>query len=408
MSVQTVLLDFSIEPVRVNSDVECKIVVKSIIESLKKYFADPVLIFETTCGDGFMSLFKEGNTVITVRCFQQGLITLNIEYFKKDLEEGKISFDNIKNLENNLSVKLDSKRSKHLPPIKRGGKIDYYLTSSDPEINAREIESTLVQKLELSHGQSLPAIQRGPLTKYFPTADERIIEYDIDKVVFDKRSPFQKIQIVHSKSLGHMLVLDELQNIAEADLIYTETLMQRGIENYKDKEICILGGGDGALLYELLKEQPKYVVMLEIDEMVMQACNKYMNSICGDVLEQRKGDNYEIIVGDCMVYLDKYIKEGKKFDYVFGDLTDIPITDTPSGEIWDFIRTIQEASFKVLKKDGKFMTHGNGTSCPESLKMYEDQLNKLSSPVKFTKAHAFVPSFMEDWIFYQVSFANQE
>uniref|UniRef100_A0A336MET6 CSON000359 protein n=1 Tax=Culicoides sonorensis TaxID=179676 RepID=A0A336MET6_CULSO len=367
MSVQTVLLDFSIEPVRVNSDVECKIVVKSIIESLKKYFADPVLIFETTCGDGFMSLFKEGNTVITVRCFQQGLITLNIEYFKKDLEEGKISFD-----------------------------------------NAREIESTLVQKLELSHGQSLPAIQRGPLTKYFPTADERIIEYDIDKVVFDKRSPFQKIQIVHSKSLGHMLVLDELQNIAEADLIYTETLMQRGIENYKDKEICILGGGDGALLYELLKEQPKYVVMLEIDEMVMQACNKYMNSICGDVLEQRKGDNYEIIVGDCMVYLDKYIKEGKKFDYVFGDLTDIPITDTPSGEIWDFIRTIQEASFKVLKKDGKFMTHGNGTSCPESLKMYEDQLNKLSSPVKFTKAHAFVPSFMEDWIFYQVSFANQE
>lgn len=133
--------------------------------------------------------------------------------------------------------------------------------------------------------------------------------------------------------------------------------MQRGVENYKDKEICILGGGDGALLYELLKEKPKHVVMLEIDDMVMTACNKYMNSICGDVLEQRKGDNYEIIVGDCMVYLNKYIKEGRKFDYVFGDLTDIPITETPSGEIWDFIRTILEASFKVLKKDGKFMTH---------------------------------------------------
>lgn len=42
--------------------------------------------------------------------------------------------------------------------------------------------------------------------------DERIIEYDIDKVVFDKRSQFQKIQIVHSKTLGHMLVLDELQS----------------------------------------------------------------------------------------------------------------------------------------------------------------------------------------------------
>lgn len=43
--------------------------------------------------------------------------------------------------------------------------------------------------------------------------DERILEYDIDKVLFDKRSPFQKVQIVHSKSLGSMLVLDELQSI---------------------------------------------------------------------------------------------------------------------------------------------------------------------------------------------------
>lgn len=149
-----------------------------------------------------------------------------------------------------------------------------------------------------------------------------------------------------------MLILDELQNIAESDLIYTETIMQRGKENYEGKEICILGGGDGALLYELLKENPKFVVMLEIDELVMQACNKYMNSICGDVLEVRKSGNYEIIVGDCMVWLEKYISDGRKFDYVFGDLTDIPISDTPTGEIWDFIRTILEKSFAVLKSDG--------------------------------------------------------
>lgn len=42
--------------------------------------------------------------------------------------------------------------------------------------------------------------------------DERILEYDIDKVIFEGNSPFQKIQIVHSKSLGNMLVLDELQS----------------------------------------------------------------------------------------------------------------------------------------------------------------------------------------------------
>lgn len=48
------------------------------------------------------------------------------------------------------------------------------------------------------------------LTQLFP--DERIIEYDIDTLVYEARSPFQKIQIMHSKTLGNMLILDELQS----------------------------------------------------------------------------------------------------------------------------------------------------------------------------------------------------
>lgn len=58
----------------------------------------------------------------------------------------------------------------------------------------------------------------------------------------------------------------------------------------------MVAGGDGALLYELLKEKPKSVIMLEIDEMVMQACNKYLRSICGDVLEVRKNEQFEVWV----------------------------------------------------------------------------------------------------------------
>lgn len=67
--------------------------------------------------------------------------------------------------------------------------------------------------------------------------------------------------------------------------------------------------------------------------------------------------SHQIIVGDCMVSLDQYIKDGRKFDVVFGDLTDIPISDTPTGEIWDFIRSILEKSFKILKPDGIYLQH---------------------------------------------------
>lgn len=38
-----------------------------------------------------------------------------------------------------------------------------------------------------------------------------------------------------------ILSITILLDISESDLIYTETLMARGKENYKDKEIVILG-----------------------------------------------------------------------------------------------------------------------------------------------------------------------
>jgi 23S rRNA G2069 N7-methylase RlmK/C1962 C5-methylase RlmI len=65
----------------------------------------------------------------------------------------------------------------------------------------------------------------------------------------------------------------------------------------------------------------------------------------------------QIIVTDCEKLLDKYIAEGRTFDYVFGDLTDIPLSSTPQGQVWDFIRLILNKALRVLKPSGKFMTH---------------------------------------------------
>ncbi|CAL1689449.1 unnamed protein product [Lasius platythorax] len=364
MVAHTVLLDFTVSS-SVIADMEKRSGLKSAIGNvLAEHFIGLKPLTESNI-DGSLLVLYTGprGSLITVRGYTEGLITLNIEYYKQDDQEALLTFEQLRYLEADVAMALNSQRSKHLPPIRRGTIYDLYLTLSD----------------------------------------ERLLEYDIDKLVFEARSPYQKVQIVHSKSLGNLLVLDELQNMSEADLIYTETLMQRGKENYAGKEIVILGGGDGGLLWELLKEKPKFVTMLEIDDIVMKACSQHMRSICGDCLDKRKGDNYEIIVGDCVKALAHMIEEGRQFDYVFGDLTDIPISTTPHGDAWDFIRLILNSSMKVLKPSGKYMTHGNGASCPESLKMYEEVLLQLCVPVTFTKDRAFVPSFFEDWIFYQVS-----
>lgn len=52
--------------------------------------------------------------------------------------------------------------------------------------------------------------------------------------------------------------------IAESDIVYTKALLGNGQENYKDKTVLILGGGDGGVLHEVLKESPKFVTMVEI------------------------------------------------------------------------------------------------------------------------------------------------
>ncbi|KAL0840051.1 hypothetical protein ABMA28_015375 [Loxostege sticticalis] len=368
MSVQTLLLDFSIDPARLGDESGQKSVFGQLETVLKEYIPSLILAADIKLDGGSLKLMtgKKG-TSVSVRLFDRGLVTVNIEYYKEDNEEPLISFK-----------------------------------------SARILETQLKKYITIIKSQAYAPLKRCLFSRYYPTSDERLLEYDIDNVLFDEQSPFQRVQIVHSKTLGNMLVLDDLQNISEADLIYTETLMQRGKENYEGKEIVILGGGDGALLYELLKENPKFVWMLEIDELVMNACNKHLKSICGDVLERRKGTNYEIIVEDCMLTVNKFIKDKKKVDYIFGDLTDIPISDTACGELWEFMITILESAFKILKPDGKFMTHGNGATSPESLELYEQELAKLTPPVKFGKSKAFVPSFLEDWIFYQIAFEKPD
>lgn len=363
MAVHTIMMDFTIKSNAVTDAEERKNLINTLESVLSLHVKDMKILQTTEVSDGFVILFLGyKGTFITARAFEKGILTINIEFFKDKEEDPLMNFEQARSVEGSIKERIGAERSKLFPAIRRGSPLDMYLT----------------------------------------TSDERLLEYDTDALLYEERSPYQKIQIFHSRSCGNFLVLDDLQNLSDADLVYTETLMQRGKENYEGKEILILGGGDGALLWELLKEKPKFVTMIDIDEMVIQACRIHMRKSCGDCLDNYDGPNYKIIVDDCVKMMDQYIAEGREFDYVFGDLTDVPISPTPQGKHWDFIRLILEKSFKVLRSTGKYMTHVNGSCSPASIQMYEQQLHKLSVEVEFSSDHAFVPSFLEDWVFYQV------
>ena len=52
-----------------------------------------------------------------------------------------------------------------------------------------------------------PIVRGGAIDRYWPTADGRLVEYDIDEVVYDEDSPYQNIKILHSKQFGNILIL---------------------------------------------------------------------------------------------------------------------------------------------------------------------------------------------------------
>ncbi|XP_041750165.1 spermine synthase-like [Coregonus clupeaformis] len=317
-----------------------------------------------TEGHGYLATFigKNGRLVI-LRVHSHGLVTVDLQCCEGD------NIAQVDNLLNALEKKLKSLLHGNIRRVKR-----------------------------------LPALTRGAaVDRYWPTADGRLVEYDIDRVVYDEDSAYQNIKILHSQQFGNILILNGDVNLAESDLPYTQAIMGRGKENYTGKEVLILGGGDGGILAEAVKLKPEMITMVEIDQMVIDGCRTHMRKACGSVLDKLKGDCYQVLVEDCVPVLKKYVEEGKTFDYVINDLTAVPISTAPEEDsTWEFLQLILDLSIKVLRPTGKYFTQGNCANLTEALALYEEQLGRLSCPVNFSKEVVCVPSYMELWVFYTV------
>merc|ERR1712037_714709 len=95
-------------------------------------------------------------------------------------------------------------------------------------------------------------------------------------------------------------------------------------------------------------------------------------------------------------------EEGRQFDVIFGDLTDIPVHGNDTST-WNFVRTVVRTSLLLLPIGGKYFTHINGINSPSSISLFEKMVEGLGVPVEIATTEAHVPSFMEKWVFYQLT-----
>lgn len=140
----------------------------------------------------------------------------------------------------------------------------------------------------------------------------------VKEVLYHARSPYQDVLIVDTVQFGRMLVLDGCVMTTERDeCAYHEMLVHPGLVSHaKPEQVCVIGGGDGGTVREVLKHAcVKRVVLAEIDEDVITVSQKYLPSIACALTDPR----VELAIGDGAKYLADHPGE---FDAIFSDSTD--------------------------------------------------------------------------------------
>src|SRR3989441_4366049 len=89
----------------------------------------------------------------------------------------------------------------------------------------------------------------------------------VDAILYDGRSAFQRIQVAASRLFGRMLVLDDAIQTTERDeYTYHEMLVHLPLVTHPaPRRALIIGGGDGGALEESLKHPPPDVTLVDVD-----------------------------------------------------------------------------------------------------------------------------------------------
>lgn len=175
------------------------------------------------------------------------------------------------------------------------------------------------------------------------------MRFKVEKVLFSGKSPFQTVDVVETKGHGRMLLNDGLIMVTERDEhVYHDMIAHIPLFVHPNpKNILVIGGGDGGTAREALRHsQVEKVVMVEIDEMVVNACKEFIPQTSSELSNPK----LELIIGDGV----KYVKETKmKFDVILVDSTD-PIGPAQPLFGEEFYQDIN----RVLTDDGIVVSQG--------------------------------------------------
>lgn len=174
-------------------------------------------------------------------------------------------------------------------------------------------------------------------------SEEAKFSIKADRQLYSCQSEFQRIDVFESREFGRFLTLDGFMMLTERDeFIYHEMITHVPMAAHPNvKKVLVIGAGDGGVVRELTRYPAlERIDMVEIDELVVEVCKKYLPQTANRLDDPR---------------VNLYFEDGLKFVRRKSDEYDLIIVDSTDpfgpGEGL-FTKEFYGNCFKALKEDG--------------------------------------------------------
>lgn len=211
------------------------------------------------------------------------------------------------------------------------------------------------------------------------------------------KSPFQKIQVLDLDPYGKTLLIDGITQLSESDTqIYDKAITS--LVRPTDKNILVLGGGDGFVAEEILKRNKKaQVTIAELDPEVVFCARTYFGK---DVVFD--DPRVSLWIGDALHYLKTAETAKKQFDGIIIDLTDNPVgSGKPLKKLEQFYGKLLKQAMSVLKEGGWISSQAGPVKAQAPYVTTYKVLRPLFMQYlgDVTEQKLFIPSFLEENVF---------
>ncbi len=140
----------------------------------------------------------------------------------------------------------------------------------------------------------------------------------LKKLLFREQSPYQKVEVFESSHHGRVLLNDGAFMLSERDeRIYHEMMAHVPLSVHTNpRRVLIIGGGDGGTAREVLKHtKVEKCTLVEIDQLVVDACRKYIPQTATVFDDSRMN----LVIGDGV----SFVRDSREvFDIILIDSTD--------------------------------------------------------------------------------------